>query len=64
MGEKEKEIEEERKEDQIIGPENILGAFTYIISFVLHKQPVEMAIIIPFYKEEIVAQRIFTAGRH
>lgn len=31
-------IRRKRKESQIPGPETILGAFTYIISFVLHKK--------------------------
>lgn len=39
MGKKEKEeLGKKRKEGQIPGPETILGAFTYIISFVLHKK--------------------------
>lgn len=38
-GRREKEkLEEKRKEGQIPEPETILGAFTHIISFVLHKK--------------------------
>lgn len=40
----------ERKEDQIIRQGMILGALTGIISFVLHKESVEICIIIPFYR--------------